>query len=74
MPPHVVSSLLRSSFIVLLVVPKNLHLLLLSDEHFVKKCFSVSGVFSPQFSNVGVVNSTYSEKNSKQIFFYKYQC
>ena len=46
-PLYVVSPLLSSCFIILLVVPKNWHLLLLSEGHSVEMCFIVSGVSSP---------------------------
>ena len=52
-PPYDVSPSLRSCFIVLLVVPKNWRLLLLSEGHSVRMCFIVSGVSSPQSSHVG---------------------
>ena len=52
-PPYVVSPSLRSCFIVLLVVPKNWRLLLLSEVHSFRMCFFVSGVSSLQFSHVG---------------------
>ena len=52
-PPYVASPPLRSCFIVLLAVPKSWRLLLLSEGHSVRMCFIVSGVPSPQFSQIG---------------------
>ena len=43
-PPYVVSPSLKSSSIVLLVVPKNWRILLISQGHSVRMCFIVSRV------------------------------
>ena len=56
--PYDVSPSLKNCFIVLLVEPKNCRLMLLSEGHFVRTCFIVSGVSSPQLEHARVFTLT----------------